>query len=225
MDNSIQEQLAEDLQQAKVTGKARASRIQKIVQSAAAQTMTEVKAGSGEVRSIAQNRVQAVIETIDGKLNHNLNQDLSQNVGETTEERPVNATESAAPVSIKTLIAKFLTVLKTKLATRFRQEYADLPRQYADLKRQATDQATQLNVKLTERYGDRYDHVKQRFQKVKVWYYQKRSQGEALDSNLVEQKQAEFVTKVGEAGTTIAHKEQQVRQKVKDLLQTAANHL
>ncbi|HEY9627968.1 MAG TPA: hypothetical protein V6C84_11750 [Coleofasciculaceae cyanobacterium] len=70
--------------------------------------------------------------------------------------------------------------------------------------------------------------VKQNFDKAVVWYKNTQAQAKAsepVNSYAWEQKKAEVEDKVGEAGAVLAQKEHQVRQQLKDLLQTAASKL
>ena len=82
-----------------------------------------------------------------------------------------------------------------------------------------------LDATLTTRYGDRYQAVKQRVEKLADQYNNAIANAEAQGSDPLQQKQTEFETKVGEAGTSVARKELQIRQQLKDLLQTAAAKL
>ena len=70
--------------------------------------------------------------------------------------------------------------------------------------------------------------LKQGFNKAAKWYSTTKAQAEATDSTTPqgwERKKAEVETKVGEAGTALAKKEQQARQQLKEILQTAAAKL
>lgn len=215
MPYSIKDQLTDDLQKAKTAGKTRATRIKEIFQTATTAAVTEIKTGSEEVRSIAKDTVQSVM----GNIHDDLDAQLHQNL---TETQP-DTSASPTPVSLKSLLTKLFRLVRLKFSTRLQQEYNDLPRQYDDLKQQAT----KLDAKLTDRYGDRYDQAKaqakQRFHKVKVWYNQKRSAGEALNSSVLEQKQSEFTTAIADAGTAIAQKEQQIQQQVKEFVRSATS--
>lgn len=91
---------------------------------------------------------------------------------------------------------------------------------YAKLKQQFTT----IDANLTTRYGERYEAFKQEFnqdmQKAKTWYGGQRANTDATGTNWLERKQAEFEMKMGEAGATIASKEQKIKYLLKELWQT-----
>lgn len=108
---------------------------------------------------------------------------------------------------------------------RERKGFAFLEQQYIRLR----EQLEILDDRLAERYGDNYAQVKQRLETTRsnaqTWYDQNRSRVEAGEPNPVERKQVEFEHKFSQAGTTIAHKEREIKQRVKEFLQTALNKL
>ncbi|MBW4658302.1 MAG: hypothetical protein KME15_06485 [Drouetiella hepatica Uher 2000/2452] len=70
--------------------------------------------------------------------------------------------------------------------------------------------------------------VKQGFSKAVGWYNTSKAQAETTDAaspEVWEHEKAKVETKVGEAGTALAKKEQQVRQQLKEMLHTAAAKL
>jgi hypothetical protein len=69
MSNPMKEQIAADLEKAKVVGGSRAERIRKIFQDAFSQTLTELKGGTSEIGSIAKDSTSTLI----GNLKENLN--------------------------------------------------------------------------------------------------------------------------------------------------------
>jgi hypothetical protein len=89
------------------------------------------------------------------------------------------------------------------------------------LKDQLVIKLRTLDTNLESRYGDRYINLKQRWDRFAAWYNAARANSEMPVSNAVEHKQAELEQKVGEAGASIARKEQQIRQQIKIFLQTA----
>jgi hypothetical protein len=87
---------------------------------------------------------------------------------------------------------------------------------------------TDASVRLKALLANVINLVKRRFDRAVAWYDSTKAQAEASDSvspHAWEQKKAEVENKVGEAGAIVANKEQQVRQHLKDLLQTAAAKL
>lgn len=84
-------------------------------------------------------------------------------------------------------------------------------------------QIVTLDTKLTVRYGDRYELLKQRVENSRLWYKNARANAEAAGIDPLQQKQVEIETKVGDVGITVAQKEQQIRQQVKEFVQSAVS--
>ncbi len=99
-------------------------------------------------------------------------------------------------------------------AIKERDEFAGLRQQY--MKLQAKLEVLEAN--LAARYGDRYDDAKQHLENAKVWYAKTRGEAQLNGSTAVETKQVEVETKLGEAGVTLAHKEEQVKAQIKQSL-------
>jgi hypothetical protein len=146
------------------------------------------------------------------------------------EEQQLESDIDSALVAIETSnehpSSDFKSVLRSAIHNiRERQGFAFLEQQYVRLR----EQLDILDSRLAERYGDNYAQVKQRLETAKsnaqTWYDQNRSRVEAGEPNPVERKQVEFERKFSQAGTTIAHKEREIKQRVKEFLQTALNKL
>jgi hypothetical protein len=60
-----------------------------------------------------------------------------------------------------------------------------------------------LDNKLTERYGDRYELLKQRLINTRLWYKNARANAEATGIAPVQAKQMELETKVGASGIEV----------------------
>lgn len=193
MPKSIQEHLTSDIKKVKSEGKIRAERIQEIVRDAFSQTMAEFKEGSGEIQATVKQTLSGILKTV------NKTGDVR---GETTPQ--------ATSDSSKFLIVAVLKALRSRL-------FAGLQNQYVEVKNQAVN----LDANLAERYGDRYGAAKQRLEKLASWYGDATAQAKTMETTLLEQRQAEFENKLGEAGTTLAQKERQVKQRIKELVQTA----
>lgn len=109
--------------------------------------------------------------------------------------------------------------LMNRAHSRLRQQeiYAELQQQLAKLK----EQVGVIDTKLSSRYGDRYTQIKQDFQedwqKTKGWYTDKKAKAQTEGVNWADQKQTAAHTKAGEAGATIAQKEQRIKQLLKEL--------
>lgn len=204
MSESVKENITTDLQKAKAEGKMRVERIQGIVRDAFSQTMTEVKEGSGEIRAIVKETLSKTLETVNEK---------SEPKEETAQKAPLT--------SSKSMILAIFKAIRSRLFANLHQKYTDLPNQYTNLKNRAVN----VDANLTERYGDRYVAVKQRLDNVATWYNTVTVEAQTMEPTVLEQKQAEFENKLGEAGATVAQKERHIKQQLKELLQNTAAKL
>lgn len=133
----------------------------------------------------------------------------------------IETNESAKSSATDDLVASIRALIR-RLFLSFKQSesYTTLQQQLAKLKQQLQT----VDAKLTDRYGDRYGTVKQEVEqnveKAKVWYENAKVDASENGSHWVEQKQAEMEIKLGEAGATIAHKEQEIKQILKERWQT-----
>jgi hypothetical protein len=129
---------------------------------------------------------------------------ISGSLNQDTEE---TNSENGSSTNFKTLAAKIFEALSAKFKV----------------------QLAKLDAKLTERYSDRYltnkQSVKQRLENFSVWYQNAKVNAEATGSDPLQKKQLELENQIGEVGTSVAKKEQQIRQHLKGLLQTAAAKL
>ncbi|KAM3095255.1 hypothetical protein ACKFKF_25385 [Phormidesmis sp. 146-12] len=125
---------------------------------------------------------------------------ISGNLNQSTEEATV---ENSSSTDFKTLAIRIFNALSAE----FR------------------NQLSKWDVKLTERYSDRYltakQSLQQRLENFSIWYEKAKVNAEATGSDPLQTKQLELETRIGEAGTSVAQKEQQIRQHLKGLLQTA----
>lgn len=199
MSESVKEKITTDLQKAKSEGKIRIERIQAIVRDAFSQTVAEVKEGSGEIRAIVKGSLSENLEVVDEKV-------------EGSEETAARTPSTSS----KSLILAIFKAIKNRLFVQLHQEATNLPHRYAKLKNQASN----LDANLTERYGDRYIAVKQRLEKGAAWYNTATAEAKTMETTVLQQKQTEFENKLGEAGTTFAQKERQVKQLLKERLAT-----
>ena len=197
MSDSMKERFNNDLQKVKETGGVRASRIREIIQNAASQVVAEVKEGTGDVRSIAQNSLSDTVETINGK----------------PAEAPVEPVLEKPPATFKDLFTAIFEAIKIRLSAQLQKEKADLQTQFVGLK----SRAIEVDQKLSDRYGDRYQTVKEQLGKTKTWYDDAVVRAEVNGTTVVEDKQTEVAEKAAELGSTAAKKEQQLRQQLKQL--------
>ncbi|MCU0523352.1 MAG: hypothetical protein MUF72_00845 [Elainella sp. Prado103] len=142
---------------------------------------------------------------------------------------PVAATapmeENSTSETVGEIADKVIALAKdllNKAHSRLRQQeiYAELQQQLTKLK----GQLGVIDTKLSDRYGDRYENIKQDFQqdweKTKGWYSGMKAKAQAEGSHWVDQKQAEAHVQAGEAGMSIAQKEQKIKQLLKELWHT-----
>ena len=139
-------------------------------------------------------------------------------------------TQSSDLPSFKTLLLRAFSVVKQRLLSQFQTRSATwktqvktgLQNEYADLK----NRAVRLDETLNDRYGDRYATAKQNLDKVAAWYQTAQAQQSNVQgATVVEQQQTIFASKAAEIGTTVAQKEQQIRQRLKSFLTTTAAKL
>jgi hypothetical protein len=200
MSDSIKDRITTDLQKAKDEGGTRAERIREIIQGAASQTMAEVKEGSGTIGTIARDALSTVVRST-------VQSTSVKDAGEKRSDTEEEADQTAPPLHFKTSIEVLFKVIKDRLFA------------------QIENRVVHLDNTLMERYADRYASLKQRLGNIAVWYSNARANAETPVSDVIQQKQAEIEIKVGEAGTSVARKELQIRQQLKDLLHTAAARL
>jgi hypothetical protein len=239
------EQIKADLRKAQQEGHLRSERIREIVRTAIAQSATELKQGSGEIRSIVKGTLAAVLESIQerGKavqedvsasvegivegISQSRRETISRSQSELNqlqsqiqvEEEQMNAEIEEALVEINTtgstLSDDKRDAIKNAIATLQDTEEVALLR-----KRYAQLQAQLaiLKANLAARHGEQYEDLKHHLEDAKVWYNNSRKNADINEPNLVQQKQTEFERKMGEAGTAIARKEKQAKQVLKELL-------
>jgi hypothetical protein len=194
MANDIKAQLKNTLQNAKAQGSTRATRIRDILKAAASETIAEVKQGTGEMRSIATDTFSTVVSTLDeGDVN------------------PAAESTSTGAASSKSLIAKLLAALKTRLVGQVKQ------------------QAVKLDDGLDARYGDRYQTSKERLSQVAGQvaqrYQQEIAMAKAQGSTPLQQTQVSMHDRAGTFGAVAARTEQQIKQRLKSLVQTTVTKL
>lgn len=130
--------------------------------------------------------------------------------------------EPAEPTTTESFVDSLKALLEQRMHSfKDGETYAMLQEQLTKLK---TLMAT-VDVKLANRYGNRYEGLKQEFSqdmaKAKIWYENMKASDNARGISLVEHKQAELVSKTGETGVTIAQKEEKIKQLLKERWQTA----
>ncbi len=248
MSNNIKEQITSDLKQAKETGQLRADRIREIVKAAVSQVGSEFKEGSIELRTIVKDAVSTVIEnlqekgsevkeevtaSIEGALEavnskrheaiaktqaemkqlqaklDNEEEQLQQEIDGILADVEETGKENA---NTKTVVDSAVNTIKNS------DEAALLKKRYAQLQAQLAI----VRANLAARYGGRGEEVKDYLDEAKTWYEKARPQAETVAAQVAQQR-SQLEDKLGEAGSSIAKKERQVKQILRDLLSTAVN--
>jgi hypothetical protein len=80
-----------------------------------------------------------------------------------------------------------------------------------------------LDQRLAIRYGDRYNELKQQFGRAKDWYEKERSEAKSSGTIPLEQKQAEIMHQLAQAGSGAAQKEGVIKMQLKELWRTLKN--
>lgn len=248
MSNSVKDRISTDLQKAKSEGGLRAERIRDIVKAAVSQAAVEFKEGSQEIRSVVQDAIAAVVETVGDKAKESkeeitasvegaiegLSQSRREEIAKTQakidelqsqmadQEQLLDAEIDGAIVPVessdKTVSTEMRALIESAVQSfREREEFAGLREQYARLR----TKLEVLDANLKARYGDRYDEVKQHLDNAKAWYDSAKAKAEAKGVDPVQEKQSEFESKLGDAGASLARKEDQVKQRLKELWKTA----
>jgi hypothetical protein len=247
MSNSIKERVTKDLKKARSEGGLRTERIREIVKNAVAQAATELKEGTHELRLLLKDAMAAVVENLGendkvvkeeiaaslegaiAEVDHSLleavsvtpsNDDRPQTPDNSVEQRldvegggvlaEIEATEKEDRTELKSLIESFIQALREgKPSASLQQVYHRLQEQWS-----------KWDAQLADRYGDRYQQAKQRWEIAQGWYAETKVKIEAGEPDLLQQKQTDFEAKLVEVGVFLAKKEQQLKQQIKELWQT-----
>jgi hypothetical protein len=237
MSESTKNKIATNLQQAKQEGQLRAEKIREIVKTAIAQAVAELKEGSAEIRYLAKDALSATIETFQEK-SEDLKEEITASIEgvvegissakqKTISEKQTELKQLEGTIEVeearlqqeidKTLIdieaesvnqsEQIKTAIKSAVDTiRNSEEAALLQKRYAQLR----TQIAVVQANLANRYGERYEDVKQYLDEAKTWYERAKEDPEVF-TEPVKQKRAEFEEKLGAAGTAIAKKERTIK--------------
>ncbi|MEH2198883.1 histidine kinase [Nostoc sp.] len=249
MPNNIKQQIQADLQQAKETGQLRTDRIREIVKSAVSQVGSEFKQGSSELRSLVRDAVSAVIEnfqekgselkdevtaSIEGAL-EGINSQRHEAIAKTQIDikrlqAQLDGEEEELQQEVDVILAEIEETGKEKSAStktaidsavnaiKDSEEAALLKKRYAQLQAQLAI----VRANLAARYGGRSLEVQDYLDEAKHWYDKARPQAESVVVQVGE-KRSQLEDKLGEAGTSLARKERQIKQTLRELLLTAAD--
>jgi hypothetical protein len=240
--STVQERIAQDLEQVKEKGTARTKRIREIVQAAVTDAVSEIKGGSGEIRTIATDAVTAVIGSfkskgkqaqdeamaamegaIAGVSDRNNKQQTASN--QAIEEQEileavdgalvaVERNQQKAPRSFMSLLLAAFNALRGRLFADFQKDYVSLKELLAN-----------SDAKLTEKYGTRYTQVKQRWETAQNSYNTTKTKIANGEPSPVNQYQTEAEEKAAKAGATVAKTEKVIRQQLKTFLESTASKL
>ncbi|BCL35178.1 histidine kinase [Nostoc sp. MS1] len=249
MANNIKQQIQADLQQAKATGQLKSERIREIVRSAVAQVSAELKEGSSEIRSLVKDAVSTVIENLQDKGTE-IKEEVTASIegaieGANTKrheaivktqselqrlQAQIDGEEEKIQQEVDVILAEIAETGQEKTAStknsidaaidaiKNSDEVSLLQKRYAQLQAQLSI----VRANLAARYGGRSEEVKNYLDEAKTWYEQARPQAEALATQ-VEQKRTQIDNKLSEAGTSLARKEHQIKQTLRELLLATAD--
>ncbi|MBD2481608.1 histidine kinase [Planktothrix sp. FACHB-1365] len=243
MSDSIQDKLSSDLKKAQSENKLRAERIREIVKSAISEMGSEFKGGSQEIRGLVKEVVGTVLETVKGKgeeIQENVTASIEgvidgisskkrQSINKTKaevkkleiqldqEEQELQNSIDLALNDIQEVGTDKSEQIKSAIESAVHnikdsEEVALMQKRYAQLKAQLAI----INANLVGRYGQRYEDIKHYLDEAKVWYEKAKDEPETYSGKLDEKRKA-FEVKLGEAGTAIAQKEKQIKQRLRDL--------
>jgi hypothetical protein len=178
MATGITEKITADLQKAKAEGSLRVDKIREIFKAAVAQSIAEVKDGSGGVRAIAKDSMASVIDILN-KTGNNTQAEVNASVEGIVEGihesnhtaadiggalAEIEASGNQTSADRQSLMAAVLNAVKRS------PHYAVLMERYAEVKTRLNS----VDAQLSEKYGDRYQQVKQQLEKLwelaKVWF-------------------------------------------------------
>jgi hypothetical protein len=244
MSNLVKDKIKINLDRAKSQGKIRAEHIREIVKDAVVQTIAELKEGSGEIGLIVKDAISTVIADLkvdlqgsDKENSEKITASIEGAIAGSTYQRQQAIAErrerllaiqtqldeqqeqldresSAIMMDIKAVELTDPNSEEINLAVNTYQEHQELgvlQEQYIKLKAQLAV----LDKKLADRYGDRYQEIKQQWEKAKTWYDQKKVEANASGVIPLQQKQAEIDEHLGEFGSVVARKEEQIKQGLK----------
>lgn len=250
MTNSVKERIQEDLQKAKSEGSLRAERIRDIVKAAVSEAMAEVSQGTGELKAIATDAlmaafavvrdraatrtedmaasVEGVVEGIGESHREAIAQaqvqidDLQQTLNQADRQLEAEITTALATVDLPEAEATTKTPFKVLVdlvvnTVKEREVFNIFQQRYDRLKQQLAE----LDTRLQERYGDRYDEVKRQLETAQTWYASAKAEGETLGTEAKHFKQDELEAKAADLGTTIAQKEAKIKAQLREIVNNA----
>ncbi len=248
MSEPIKQKINANLEKVKGTGKLRVENIREIVRDAVAQTLAELKEGSGEIgliikdaistmlvdlRTREQHDPEEITASIEGAIEGGTYQRQQEIAQQRAKLHELQAQIDARQKRLDREISEVLTDLETDnhedsiksaLSTavynvRESQESGLLQQQYLKLK----SQLASLDEKLLAQYGDRYIEVKHKWENAKTWYDKSKTEAEASGTIPLHQKQVEIEHNFGELGKVVAQKENEIKERLQELWQGRAS--
>ncbi|MDG2614894.1 hypothetical protein P7L53_01420 [Thermoleptolyngbya sichuanensis XZ-Cy5] len=250
MTNSVKERIQEDLQKAKSEGGLRAERIREIVKAAVSEAAAEVSQGTGELKAIAKDALTAVFAVVRDRATTRTEEmaasvegvvegigefhreaiaqaqtqidDLQQTLDQTDRQFEEEVTVALATVDLPEAEATTKTPFKVLIdlvvnAVKEREVFDIFQQRYNHLKQQLAE----LDGRLQERYGDRYEEVKSQIETAQTWYANAKTKGETLGNEAKHFKQVELEEKAADLGTTIAQKEAEIKAQLRQIVNSA----
>ena len=251
MADNIKEQIKTDLQQVKETGQQRVDRVREIVKLAVGGVVSEFKEGSVELRVLIKDAVSAVVENLQDKGSE-VKEEVAASIEGAVEavnskrREALNKTQTEVKLlqaqiddeedKIQEEVDGILTEIQDTTQTKSTEaqsaiqsavesiknseEASLLKKRYAQLQAQIAV----VRANLAARYGGDDVNVQTYLDDAKTWYQKARPQGEEIVSQ-VKDKHSDVEIKLGEAGTSLAKKERQLKQKLRELFLMSAEWL
>jgi hypothetical protein len=248
MSSSVKEKISADLKQAKDTGKLRGDRIREILYSAVSEIKSELKEGSGELRSLVKDvfstaisAIQAtgneakeeVTATVDGVID-GISRKRQEKIAETEasikqlqaklekEEADLEQDLENSIVAMKeageNAPDKVREQIEAAIASLQNSEEANLLRKRYA---QLQAQAALLRANLAARTGNYYDRAKEHLDDARNWYDRVQPKAEEIKGQ-TDQTVSQLQQKISEAGAALSRREDRVRQMLSDLLRQAS---
>ncbi len=234
MANTIKQQLAADLEKVKSQGGDRVKRIKTIVKTAFTEAITEVKDGTQEVKTTSKESLNNVIQTVAPRdpaevvvtvvaTEENpevLLQDSDTAEVFAAEAAPDKTPEAKVETSTLTVVQALLQAAGLKAKSLAGEQYSKLKEEFPERLEQVKGKTEAWDEQLSDRYGDDYAGIKQRWNKAVAWYKAKLEEGKAVNAHPLERKQAQKAEALSDLGVKVAQKEEAVKQQIGQALRT-----
>ncbi|MTJ06215.1 histidine kinase [Anabaena sp. UHCC 0204] len=249
MNKNVKEQIQVDLRQAKETGQLKAERIREIVKSAVSQVGSEFQEGSHELRNLVNDAVSTVIENLQDKgsevkegvvasiegameaINIKRHSDIVKTQGEIKQlQARLDREEDELQSEVEGILTKIVETSQDKSADtkiainsaidaiKDSDEVGLLKKRYAQLQAQLAI----VRANLSARYSGSDQEVQDYLNEAKQWYDKSHTQAESV-SLQVKEKYSLLEQKMLDAGASIAKKERQLKQTLRELLLATAD--